>query len=251
MELRSIHDVVKAKPADHQHNSGPTLAEEIASSSRVNPSTSSSGWRRIGNKMLWKPQQYWQEYDERKRKRAAQDKAAEKARRKQHKKQQHQQRQKEMFLSRKQQKQSRKQSSVKNSSKARATTDKELLAAAKVAFNRKSTPKAKIPTFINFQRGETLNPGPSSASPNVLRHRKRPSNIPAPPPVSPHLPNSSTYQNSSTMTTVPPAHPYATFNQPFTAPLVAPCCHHDPSALYFNPVMYNNPYFLPNRRVPM
>lgn len=122
-----------------------------------------SGWRFLGNKYVWKHD--WTQYDIKQISRHHQEKLAEKAR------------------SRRKQRKRKYNNECNNNnninqnnydrqinSNVRHTPlplDKELLAAARIQFSR--PPSVNIgPKFINFEKGETLNPYPTKKSaPNV------------------------------------------------------------------------------------
>lgn len=149
-----------------------SLSEELACSFQPTTSAvvetcdhaSTSGWRLIGSKKIWKRD--WTEFDARQRTRRLQEKQAEKATRR---RRQQQRRQNINSLrdnidgisnnTRNVNKINIETVETSRIQLARTTTlplDKELLAAARLQFS--GPPKDGIPSFINFQKGETINP---------------------------------------------------------------------------------------------
>ena len=167
--------------ASQQHKS---LHEELnqtlaANNKATKPITdhSSPGWRFLGNKWRWMPD--WSDYDARQRTRRLQEKAAEKSRR-------NRKRRRRQYIESKNFNNNRNHTTNSNSNKTTNSnyinnnhkfthtyqndqirvngSDKQLLATAKVKFARPPStidhPIAglAVPNFINFRKGETINP---------------------------------------------------------------------------------------------
>ena len=140
-----------------------TLVEELAESTSAQNETVQPkkdhlcpGWRFLGNKWRWK--QDWSAFDAKQRPRRLQEKAAEKSRRSSKRKKQQSIRANDKHIANKSNNmQVNKIHRVKES-------DKQLLASAKIQFagppSSTDHPIAALSTtnFINFKKGETINP---------------------------------------------------------------------------------------------
>lgn len=180
-EIKNTFDTMLAghriSPTSCQPAPTPNLADELQSTrpQRSNENVS-SGWRCFDGKKVWKPQQYWDDYDRRMDRRAEQERQAEKARR----------RRRRFRRDRRNTNNNSVRDSNYNNNNLIGTvnnnnnrilfnrsnyppahpSDRSMLAAAKQAFAGSTTtnhpPESR---FIGFQYGETLNPYPSPAPP--------------------------------------------------------------------------------------
>ena len=189
-ELRLIHEAVKTKSStpNSLNDTTPNLAEEITASSSANqPITSSpinlsAGWRWLGNKLHWKPQHEWEKHD--RESKLTNHKHSSKSRRRgtrrnynnnnvNNRNNNNNNNNNNRGYQQRSQNTTHHIPAFNINSPGRSTypSDKELLAAAKVAFmgNKHRRPD---PRPILFQQGETLNPySPCSpAAPPICYH---------------------------------------------------------------------------------
>lgn len=152
-ELKTLSSAVNSlgnkTAASQKVQSPPSLEVELSTQ------TTNSGWRKLGNRNVWKAD--WSEYDARELRRLHQQKAADKAKlRKKRRKQQYVESNNSRAYPNRNQ--THKRSNDKRNTNA-LPLDKELLAAAKERFS--GPPPAPYRPTIRFQRGEVLNPYPA------------------------------------------------------------------------------------------
>lgn len=152
------------------------LAKNIAAKENLLPENSLTkeplevklrpGWRFLGGKKIWKHD--WTHYDIKMRVRHQQEKLAEKARRRKKQRRRKQHNQNITNISNNNKNNNNNNCNIRqndnNVRNAPLPLDKELLAAARIQFSRAPLPASSEPKFINFQKGETLNPYPTEKS---------------------------------------------------------------------------------------